>query len=102
MAQPQDANAHAHVTGNHADMDNYRDLLSIRPAKFDQHASNYHKANAEEQRCDECIHFFSRELDSYKVCEIVRPVPEEEILPEWTCAFSTVDGKTFPNYKGGQ
>jgi hypothetical protein len=32
------------------------------------------------------------------LCEIVRPQPEEPILPEWTCQFQTADGKSFPLY----
>lgn len=85
-------------------MDDYWELLGDRPRKFDQHAANYHRAT-NQYRCDQCTHFFEREIDSYKVCEVVRPVEkgeEQKILPEFTCQFFTRDGKQFPLYKGGK
>ena len=82
-----------------ATLEDYQDVIADRPRKFDQHASSYHLAKGDEPRCDECAHFFQRHLDGYAVCEIVRPVPEEEIMPEWTCQFQTPDGQTFPLLK---
>jgi hypothetical protein len=84
--------------GGKATMSQYESLMSKeRPVKFDQHAANY-RAAFDGPRCDECIHFFTRHLDGSHVCEVVRPVPEEPILPEFTCQFQTADGKKFPLY----
>ena len=83
-----------------ASMEEYWLIIGLRPAKFDQKSSNYHLAKDDEPRCDECAHFFVRHLDGYNVCEIVRPVPEEPIWPEWTCQFQTPDGQQFPLMKG--
>jgi hypothetical protein len=77
--------------------DYHRLMDDDRPVKFDQGASTYRKANGD-PRCDQCQHFYQRFLDKYGVCEIVRPVPEEEIRPDWTCKFQTKDGKRFPLY----
>lgn len=85
---------------DNATMDDYEELMNMAPMKFDAKASSYHKAKGNEPRCDECLHWFEREVDQYHVCEIVRPVPEEEIMAEWTCKFYTADGKKFPLYKG--
>lgn len=82
-----------------ASMEDYEHLFADRPYKFDQQASNYHRATAQEPRCDSCMHFFQRKLDGHTVCEVVRPVPEEVIYPEFTCKFQTADGMKFPLYK---
>ena len=86
-----------------ATLEDYEELMNMAPMKFDQYAANYHRAKAGEPRCDQCVHFFGRagdiKVNQYHVCEIVRPVPEEEILPEWTCKFTTADGENFPMYK---
>ena len=82
-----------------ATMAHYEQLMSQeRPIKFDQQTSSYHLATQDEPRCDECLHFFGRHIDALQVCEIVRPVPEEPIRPEFTCKFQTPDGTNFPLY----
>ena len=83
-----------------ASMIEYEELMDLRPPKLNQNSSSYHLAVGDEYRCDECAHFFIRHLDGYAVCEIVRPVPEEQIMPEWTCMFYTPDGSEFPMFKG--
>ena len=87
------------ISGEAADMHDYAKVMGLRPPKLDQYSSNYHLAKRNEPRCDRCIHFFIRHIDAVAVCEIVRPVPEVEILPEATCMFQTGDGLNFPLYK---
>jgi hypothetical protein len=81
-----------------ASMEDYQEIMDTHPEKFDQNMARYRLAKLSEPRCDGCIHFFTRVTDNYHVCEIVRPVPDRGILPEWTCKFQTADGKEFPLY----
>ena len=83
-----------------ASLEEYEMIMELRPPKFDQTSSSYHLAIGDEYRCDECIHFFQRHIDGLFLCEIVRPVPEEPIQPEWTCQFYTAEGAKFPLFKG--
>lgn len=85
-----------------ATMQDYRQMLEDRPYKFDQHAVDYKRAASGEPRCDGCLHYFEREIDQYHVCEILRPEPEQSIMPEFRCRFQTADGEKFPLYKDGR
>lgn len=84
-----------------ATLADYDEVMEDRPYKLDQHAANYRKAQKSEPRCDECVHFFLQLVGGKTVCEIVRPVPEERIFPEWTCKFQSPDYEEFPLYKDG-
>lgn len=82
-----------------ATLADYDEVMGDRPYKLDQHAADYRKAVRDEPRCDACVHFFLQLVGGKTVCEIVRPVPEERVLPEGTCKFQTPDYEQFPLYK---
>lgn len=73
----------------------YDKMILDRPAKFTAEEADYSKAEGPE-RCSNCIHLFTREIDGYRVCEIVRPEPEASIKLTWKCKFQTADGEQFP------
>jgi hypothetical protein len=77
--------------------DTYDRLLENRPFKLNAEESEYGPAEGE-QRCDRCVHFFTRKVDSFTVCEVVRPDEEgiEAIQPGYKCMFWTDDGENYP------
>ena len=70
-------------------------MMADRPEKFHPDEVYYDKAEGPE-KCSGCIHLFTRKLDGYRVCEIVRPEPEESIRLDYKCQFQTEDGEDFP------
>ncbi len=80
----------------------YDRIMSTRPFKLDGEEVNYRKAEGEEA-CEKCAHFFSRVVDGWKTCELVRDVKTDDdetpIKPDYVCDFFNVDGKTFPLYE---
>ena len=81
------------------DMELYQRLLENRPFKFGAEDVGYQKG--EEHHCDGCIHFFTRKVDGFHVCEIFRPGEEEEesIIANYRCDWWTDDGENFPYIK---
>lgn len=85
-------------------LDAYKRLIANRPFKFSAEEVAYHEAKLDaqgegEEFCANCLHFYTRKLDGYAVCEIFRDGEgddEEPIKPDWVCAFHTTDGETFP------
>ena len=82
-----------------AQMSDYLRVMESRPLKFNQEAVNYGPARDGEPTCDGCMHFYTRQLDKWHVCEILRPIPEVSIEPKWTCDFQTANGEDFPLYR---
>lgn len=75
----------------------YDRLLENRPFKFSAEEVNYRDAEGEE-RCENCVHFYTRKVDGFNVCEIFRDdeTDEKGIDTVYACDFHTADGKTFP------
>lgn len=74
----------------------YESLMSDRPRKFTPSDVGYREATALVHRCRRCIHFYSRIVDRFGVCEIMRPSADEPVDPDYVCVFQTKDGDTFP------
>jgi hypothetical protein len=82
-----------------ATFEEYKEMVADRPVKFDGAQVNYHEADGEE-RCATCFHFFIGAVAGRNVCEIMRPVPEKSIDPEYVCDFVTTNGTNFPLLEG--
>lgn len=81
----------------------YDRLVSDRPFKFEPEEVNY-REGAGEELCKRCVHFFSRAVDGWTVCEILRDVKtddeEDQIKANWVCDFWTSNNKDYPLYEG--
>ena len=78
----------------------YRRLMDNRPLKFNEDEVNFRKSDGDE-RCEGCVHYFTRGVDGYSVCEIYRSDTEERsIPPDYVCDFHTTDGEKFPLLDG--
>jgi hypothetical protein len=75
--------------------ESYLRLIENRPYKFSEEEVNYREAEGE-VKCSNCVHFYTRKLDSFHTCEILRPAEDASIDPERVCDFHTVDGEKFP------
>lgn len=77
----------------------YDRLLQDRPFKFAAEDVNY-TDSTDEYHCKGCVHFYTRKIDGWSVCEILRDVQsdddEKPIDPEWRCDFWTSNGTAFP------
>lgn len=73
----------------------YQKILDDRPVKFTPEEVNFHKAKLDEEPCASCIHWFHAPIRDTNVCEIMRPA-DEDVPPNWTCAFHTKDGEHYP------
>ena len=73
----------------------YHELMEDRPEKMTAKDSGYRKSEGD-TRCELCLHYYQRKLDGYGVCELVRPEPDEEVLPDMVCNYFTTDGEDFP------
>ena len=78
----------------------YYNMIEDRPRKFDAAEVEYRNADSKE-RCGRCVHFFTRKLDNFAVCEIFRSdeTDEDGIDPDYVCNFFTHDGSNFPLLK---
>jgi hypothetical protein len=79
----------------------YQRIVQNRPFKLDSNEVEYREADSE-LSCSNCLHFYKRSIDGYKVCEIFRDgegEDEEPIKDDWVCSFHTVDGEDFPLLK---
>ena len=82
--------------------DAYENLMQSRPYKFLPDEVNYRDAETD-VKCSTCLHYYTREIDGYAVCEIMRDVKSDEeenpIKPDYVCDFHTIDGDSFPLLK---
>ena len=82
--------------------DLYDRLIADRPFKFAPDDVGYVKAEGD-YRCQGCVHFYTREVDDWHTCEILRDVKtdddEHSIQPDWRCDFWT-DGEKYPYLDG--
>lgn len=77
--------------------DTYLRIIENRPFKLSPEEAGYEPADAD-YRCRDCMHFFTRRVDGFNVCEIVRPDDDEveSIIPNYKCKFWTSDGEEHP------
>ena len=77
----------------------YDEMMADRPEKFSAEEVGYRKApRGSEYRCENCLHFYSRQVDGFGVCEIFRS-PQTDISgvdPKWLCDWWTKDGEDHP------
>jgi hypothetical protein len=73
----------------------YDRLIEDRPFKLAESEVNYRLAQGEEC-CENCIHFYTRQVDKFHTCEIFRPKDERSVVPEYVCDFFSADGEEFP------
>lgn len=76
-------------------LDDYKKMIEDRPEKFDEDQVNYRESDVNSE-CSGCLHFFERRIDSFAVCEIMRPDKDEDVKMNWVCDFFTKDGESFP------
>lgn len=81
----------------------YLRVIDNRQFKLAPEEVNYRKTEDEKESCAKCLHFFTRKIDGWAVCEILRDEketkgePDEKpIDPEYVCDFFTKDGTKFP------
>ena len=74
----------------------YKRLLEDRPFKLAPDEVNYRAG--EEHHCSDCIHFFSRKVDGFHTCEVMRPDDDavESIIANYVCDLYTSDGEEYP------
>jgi hypothetical protein len=65
--------------------------MQNHPVKLNEEESNYLDSEGEE-KCGNCFHFYTRDVDKYRVCELVRLKDEASIDPSYVCDF-WADGK---------
>lgn len=79
-----------------ATLEQYYQAMDDRPEKFTPEQVKFAKA-PDSYTCANCVHWFHNPITDSKVCEIMRPDTEDEIVPpDWTCMFWTMDYETFP------
>jgi len=78
------------------DFGTYERLLLNHPFKFGPDEVGYRKSDSD-YTCANCAHFYTRKLDGFTVCEIMRPSEEEieSVDPRWVCDFQN-DGDEYP------
>ena len=77
----------------------YDDLMADRPRKFDADQVGYRKApRGSEQRCENCMHFYTRKVDGLTTCEIFRNDDTDEagVNPKYLCDWWSRDGTDHP------
>ncbi len=77
----------------------YDDLIEDRAEKFTVEQVGYRKApRGSEQRCENCLHFYKRVIDSHTTCEIFRneEVDTLGVDPKWICDWWTKNGDAHP------
>lgn len=72
----------------------YERLLLDRPFKLNEEESNYREESDGWDVCSRCVHFFTREVDKFHTCEVVRPLDDSSIDGEFTCDFYTTPDAT--------
>ena len=82
------------------DFDTYERLIQNHPFKFSPEEVNYRKGEGD-PRCKNCAHFFTRKLDGFTVCEIMRVSEDtdESVDPRYVCDFQN-DGDEYPYQEG--
>ena len=74
----------------------YDRMIADRPLKFNEEEVNYRKARFDsDDICENCVHFFTREVDQHHTCEIFRPDDDESVDAAYVCDFFSKDGETF-------
>lgn len=89
---------HEQVKGRITKTD-YDDMVADRPEKFTAEQVGYRKApRGSEYRCENCLHFYTRQVDRFGVCEIFRSLQtdEEGVDPKYLCDWWTSDRDTHP------
>jgi len=76
-------------------LDLYQRILESRPLKLSAEEVDYRPGDKEHQ-CAGCVHFFTRKVDGYAVCELFRPDDEDAVIPNYVCAFWTDDNEEHP------
>ncbi len=86
-----------------ADLEDYTKLVADRPVKFSDEEVDYRESDGKE-KCGKCLHFYTRQLDGFGVCEIFRSdeTDKEGVMPDMVCSFFTRDGEVFPLLKEGE
>ena len=79
----------------------YDRLMDARPFKLNAEEANYRDGEPKaKELCSNCFHLYTRNVDGYRVCAIVRDVKSDDeetpIKPSYTCDFFTTDAETFP------
>lgn len=77
----------------------YDDMMADRPEKFTPEEVGYRKApRGSEYRCENCMHFYMRQVDRFHTCEIFRSpeVDERGVDLKYLCDWWTKDGEDFP------
>lgn len=81
-----------------ASLKEYQALLEERPRKFT--AAEVQFGIDPKHPCAGCLHYYIGVQAEAHVCEIYRPekkkIEDEDVPPEGSCRFWTVDGTTFP------
>ena len=77
------------------DFDLYKRLLENRPFKFAPEDVNYRNAEGKEH-CGDCVHFYTRNVDGFHTCEIMRTDGDDSIIENYRCDFWTDDGEEYP------
>jgi len=75
--------------------DAYLRVVENRPFKFSDDEVGYTPGEGDHV-CSRCIHFFTRNVDSFHTCEIFRPDDDDAVLAAYRCDFWTDDGEEFP------
>jgi hypothetical protein len=76
-----------------------RELMKDRPKKFGEAESGFEKKGTGEEKCAECVHFFTGKKAEKNTCELVRPLDDSSIPPEAWCAAFSENGTDYPNLK---
>jgi hypothetical protein len=81
---------------NHTIAD-YNHLIDDRPEKWLPDSVHYRPSDGEE-KCRRCLHFYTRKLDGFGVCELIRDADTDEdgVDGDNVCDFYTQDGENFP------
>lgn len=81
----------------------YDNLMAARPYKFGPEDVGYIKSE-DENKCEGCVHFYTRATDGYNVCELIRIVVDDDnekpIEADYRCDFFTETGSKFPYLDG--
>lgn len=76
-----------------AGREEYERLMADQPEKLTAAQAHYEEApEGQHERCKNCVHSYTRNVNKVHVCELVRP-DEDEINPEWYCHLWN-DGKS--------
>lgn len=64
----------------------YDRLMENRPFKLSASEVNYGESDSD-NRCDNCVHFYTRVVDDFHTCEIFRPSDDETVEPSYVCDY---------------